>query len=138
MSTIRVASENCCARPSGVIVARGLGRGVLGRANGEGIAVARGSLAVGRHELEGLDRLRHTVFFDGEIVRRERADRLAPAIDDGHVDAHEVRLGAERGRLRGLWLLRRLQRKSGYRCDTCESAQTHFTMILRAACPECC
>ena len=84
------------------VVARRLGGGVLGRANGERDVLAGGRAAVGRHELEGLNRLWNSVFFDREVFRRQRAHRLAVVVDDGDVHADEARFGPKRGRLRRL------------------------------------
>ena len=81
------------------LVPRRFGGGVLGRSDRQRGLVARGRAAVSRHQLERADRLRRAVFLDREIVGVERRQRLAVAIDDGDVDADQVRFRAERRRL---------------------------------------
>ena len=77
------------------------------------------------------------VFLDGEIVGGQRRHRLAVAIDDRHVDANQVRLGAERRRLRRLRRLRRdagdRERTSGRRRTSSFHFDFNFDVELRTS-----
>ena len=97
------------------VVARRLGRRVIGRSNRQRQIVVRARAPRGFDELEGLNRLEDAIFFDVEVRGRQGGNRITVAIEDGHIDTDEVRSRAERrlALLRLLLLLRILCRRRG-------------------------
>jgi hypothetical protein len=75
------------------VVARGLGGGVLARADFQRPVV--GGRAVGANELEGIDDLRRAVLGELEIIARQRGRGLALVRRDGHVHTDDVGAGAK-------------------------------------------
>ena len=78
--------------------------------------------AVELEELERLDLLDDAVLEHREVIRREIGERLAVAIEDRDIDAHELRARAERGLL-GRLLLRQQTSRHHRRHD--EDARIH-------------
>ncbi len=111
------------------VVARGFDAGVRRRADVDRLAQIGWRLAAEADELRGFDGLQDPVLLDLEVRGLQVVHRLAVAIRDRDVDAHEVDLGAEDGLLLGrvgglLRILRRLgahpRRDQRTECDGAE------------------